>query len=407
MIDISCLSLNIGQSPATRQDVSSDAQLASSPAGHPTCGFRLPSRRGLAYMPPMAERCPSRTGKRDKRCSGNVVSRTEDIPNDDQIGKARNLPSGVAQNAQGMPELDEVRAALERALEGLQARQDTPTIAQAVEAYLADRRPHWKASSARKMELRAREIVSLYGSLRLGELTRDFGARVLADAPSAAAKRERLEMLSAVWRLAVEDGKIARPRPWGRLAGPRPGKRERFLDAAELSRFWSAWSALEPLTDHPGSFVAIKLLALTGCRVDEVCTLKATDIDWTLRAFRLRDSKVGSRDVPVGTRVIAYLRAIKPAVWVCPRADGGHVTQHRVRTDLAQVCREAKIARATCHVLRHTWATHALLAGVPMEFVRTVLGHRSSFMTERYAHVTAKALHGAIDKAIDAIDRSS
>ena len=40
------------------------------------------------------------------------------------------------------------------------------------------------------------------------------------------------------------------------------------------------------------------------------------------------------------------------------------------------------------HELRHTFATNALLAGVPIEVIQSWLGHGSKSMTKLYAHVS-------------------
>jgi integrase len=50
---------------------------------------------------------------------------------------------------------------------------------------------------------------------------------------------------------------------------------------------------------------------------------------------------------------------------------------------------EAPLPRLTLHGLRHTWATIALEAGIPVKIVSERLGHASTTITnDVYAHVT-------------------
>lgn len=49
------------------------------------------------------------------------------------------------------------------------------------------------------------------------------------------------------------------------------------------------------------------------------------------------------------------------------------------------------------HATRHTFATRAVEAGVPIRTLQEILGHANIKMTERYAKVTAKAHENALD----------
>jgi integrase len=53
------------------------------------------------------------------------------------------------------------------------------------------------------------------------------------------------------------------------------------------------------------------------------------------------------------------------------------------------IVKTAELPRITLHGLRHTWATLALLDGIPAKVVAEVLGHSSTRVTEDvYQHVT-------------------
>jgi integrase len=59
--------------------------------------------------------------------------------------------------------------------------------------------------------------------------------------------------------------------------------------------------------------------------------------------------------------------------------------------------------RVVAHQLRHTWATELANAGMSMQALMTLLGHRSAEMTIRYARLASPTLKAAYDQALGRI----
>ena len=60
--------------------------------------------------------------------------------------------------------------------------------------------------------------------------------------------------------------------------------------------------------------------------------------------------------------------------------------------------RRAGIENACLHTLRHTYASHLVMAGVDIPTVQKLLGHSDISTTMRYAHLAPEHLRKAIDK---------
>jgi integrase len=55
---------------------------------------------------------------------------------------------------------------------------------------------------------------------------------------------------------------------------------------------------------------------------------------------------------------------------------------------LWRACRKAGLRRFGLYVLRHTFASHLAMRGVPFKAVQELLGHSTMDMAMRYAHLS-------------------
>ena len=65
---------------------------------------------------------------------------------------------------------------------------------------------------------------------------------------------------------------------------------------------------------------------------------------------------------------------------------------------LHDACRAARITPpVSFHILRHTYASHLVMAGAPLQVVAANLGHAETRMTEKhYAHLAPSYVAGVI-----------
>jgi integrase/recombinase XerD len=150
-------------------------------------------------------------------------------------------------------------------------------------------------------------------------------------------------------------------------------------------------------------------LYATGLRVSELCQRRGTDIDSTRMVIQVRQGK-GKRD-RVGMLSPDLLPLLRRSwklsqlqSWLFP---GHRITEAITSDGVAFVCkkagRAAQLTKAIYpHLLRHTFATHLLEAGVDLRRIQLLLGHASLRSTSLYLHVAHPALT-ATESPLDAL----
>lgn len=186
------------------------------------------------------------------------------------------------------------------------------------------------------------------------------------------------------------------------------GKRTRFLSYDELAALGAAMDTACRYGENNVAIAAIKALALTGCRRQEILDLPWAWLDADRGCIRFEDTKTGAQVRPIGGAAIRLLltqRKEERAVWVFPANGGtrGFVGAPRV---FKRICDEAKLTDVTLHTLRHTFASVAAGLGYSELTIAGLLGHRGSSVTARYAHVPDRALRSAADHIAERIGQA-
>src|SRR5206468_1338878 len=91
----------------------------------------------------------------------------------------------------------------------------------------------------------------------------------------------------------------------------------------------------------------------------------------------------------------AKLRHASGAVFL--DAQGQLIAEKVLEWAVVQVYKTAKIAGCNFRSFRHTMATRALRRGVPVPVVARMMGHSSTFITDRYMHVKDDQLEAAAE----------
>lgn len=237
-------------------------------------------------------------------------------------------------------------------------------------------------------------LIPKFGARRLCDITpRDIQlhhAAVSSSHKNSTANRH-LALLSAVFRKGVEWGKLDRNPAAGTKMFKENNQRQRFLSPEEIGKVYAAMENEVNKT----AVAALKLLLLTGTRRQEALRAKWSDVDLAAGHWFLPDTKsgkgryVGLSDDAKALLITQPSRGNSP--WVFPGRDEGKPLQNP-RKALSRILAAAGVDALRIHDLRHTHASLAVNAGASLYEVQNLLGHSSSQVTQRYAHLNASGL---------------
>ncbi len=301
----------------------------------------------------------------------------------------------------------------------------------------------------RRMSLRTEKIylmwVRQYIRFHGGRHPRELGGRELADFLSGLATRRGVaastqnQALAAVLFLYRHVLELEPPWVENVTRAPRRIRRPVVLTRDEVRAVLARLPAAYALIGH--------LLYGTGMRISECLMLRVKDIDFARGEIIVRSGKGDKDRVTVLPQSLtpalrAHLRRLyawyrqqcssaAPGVWLpdaiarkypaaaaswgwqfvfparrpCVDPRNGapvrwHLHEKGLQRAMAQAVRGAGLAKpASCHTLRHSFATHLLESGYDIRTVQELLGHSDVKTTMIYTHVLNRGGRGVLSPA--------
>ena len=220
--------------------------------------------------------------------------------------------------------------------------------------------------------------------------------------------RTSLVSVQAFLRYLVEEGIVSPDVFSRRIRLQLPERLPRAMDPDDLRKFLSV---IEDTRDQ----AMIMVLLRTGMRIGELLNTKMTDVHLKERRIEIYEGEKNrlGRVVYLSDDAVTALRK-----WLkerTPREE--YLIYARMSTDMmsystARTIFQRYIVKAgltdkgySLHTLRHTFATEFLNAGMRLECLQVLLGHRSIEETRRYARLTDKTREEEYFKAMTRIER--
>ena len=316
-------------------------------------------------------------------------------------------------------------------------RRDAPTVAEVAGKFIGEEiAPKRKPRTAELYQgYLDRHILPSLGTKRARDVSYGDVAKLHRSLGAGGAEvtaNRVVDLIRTIYRWAAKAGEVPKDtNPAVGITRFREQARERYLTGAEFARLGDAlveaetiglpWAVDEtkPTAKHVPKLKrryvfpvhvtgAVRLLILTGCRLNEILTAKWTDIDHERGQLVLADSKTGARRVPLSAAALSVLDNLPQIGSYIIAGDSAGMANEQPRHDLNRPCRalcqRSGLGGLRLHDLRHSFASVGAGLSLGLPIIGKLLGHTQASTTSRYAHLDVDPLRKATDTIGAAIE---
>jgi len=217
-------------------------------------------------------------------------------------------------------------------------------------------------------------------------------------------QRARLSTLRDLFKYLSKQNLIL-ANPASEIELPRPEKRlpEQALSLNQVRKILNLPDICDPLGIRDRTI--LELFYSSGIRRSELTRLEVTDLNQERQTLQARKGK-GNKDrvAPVGDRALhwlqKYLEESRPKLALSQDEKTLFLTSYGegfnpdvLSRKVSKFIKQADLGRpGSCHLLRHTCATHMLEGGADIRFIQQLLGHEKLETTSIYTQVSIEQL---------------
>lgn len=144
----------------------------------------------------------------------------------------------------------------------------------------------------------------------------------------------------------------------------------------------------------------LELLYATGCRLEEIETMKKEDIDWQNLRIRVLGKGSKERTVYINATCQVHLKKYfmsrvdnSNSVLVTERQPIRKLGRRAIQIELNKIVTQSGLDKNVYpHLIRHTMATHLLNSGMNLNVLQEILGHDDPGTTLIYASINNKQI---------------
>ncbi|MFS0751658.1 tyrosine-type recombinase/integrase [Oceanobacillus sp. 1P07AA] len=276
-------------------------------------------------------------------------------------------------------------------------------LSEAWDKYHSDKRIEGYSSLTLKMYgFQCNLLKRYFGDIRICDITTENLKQYLVEAgehlkPSSLG--HRIRFIRSLFKWTHEEGYILK-NPAAKLKEPKLGKRiPKFLTKHEIEH-------PRERCHTPMENALFEFFYSTGCRIGEVAKINRDDINFTGNSVIVHGKGDKEREVYFNIRCAIWLKRYleerednQPCLFVTERKPIRRMSIDTLRHIVKRISNRAGIKKTIHpHQLRHSFATHLVDNGAPLEIIQSLLGHEKSETTRIYAHLSGKLRHDFYSK---------
>lgn len=284
------------------------------------------------------------------------------------------------------------------------------TLAEAIERYLEHVSSQKRPNSDHRDRIAAKAILEKFGQeisltdVSSQRLANYRDSRIKQVTPSTIQKE--FALLSHLFNVARREWGLPISNPVSDISKPKiKNERTRFLTFEEAQKLLdTAMTSRNKKLYH-----YLLLLMHTGMRPSEAAGLTWGNIDLDARIVKLYVTKTDMRSVPLTQKATETLQSIRPedalgSTLVFLPNDSNLTMLLKNRPNLYfrkaydTVRKKVGLEDVHLHDLRHTAASHLLMAGADLRTLAEILGHKTLQMVLRYTHLLNDHKLNAVDR---------
>ena len=265
-------------------------------------------------------------------------------------------------------------------------------LSKAWETYESDKRIEgFSPQTIKAYKLQSALLIRFFNDVQLVTITTDQLKAYLAKSSEnlkPASLAHRIRFIKSLFRWSHEEGHVPK-NPASKIKEPKTGKRiPKFLTEVEIEHLREACCC-------PMEKALFEFMFSTGCRIGEIVSLDRSRINWSNRSAVIRGKGDKEREVYFNIRCEIWLKRYldyredrDPAIFVTER-DPHRMSIAQMRYIIKRISNHSDINKDIHpHQLRHSYATHLLNNGAPLDVIQSLLGHEKSETTRLYAQLS-------------------
>lgn len=276
-------------------------------------------------------------------------------------------------------------------------------VSEAWEKYKSDKRIEGYSPLTLKMYgFQCNLLKRHFGNIEMGDYTTENLKQYLGEAGGhlkSSSLGHRVRFIKSLFKWTHEEGYLLK-NPAAKLKEPKLGKRiPKFLSEREIEHLREGC--------HTSMENALfEFFYSTGCRIGEVAKLNQDDINFEESSVVVHGKGDKEREVYFNVRCAIWLKRYlnerddeEPCLFVTERKPIRRMSIDSLRYVVKRISSRAGIKKIIHpHQLRHSYATHMVDNGAPLEVIQSLLGHEKSETTRIYAHLSGKLRHDFYSK---------